>query len=85
MVLFVCFGAEELEHEETSRHANITSEYVSIPTVFLSVLSIELISTFSYFILFRAAKKWISQFQDSLFIKHETESKKLSFSYLKLK
>ena len=57
IVLFACFGVEEWKPEETSQHANMTSGHVSTSPIFLAVLGVELISGYSYFILFRAAKK----------------------------
>ena len=62
IVLFVIFGAGEWKPEERSRHANMTSEHVATSTVFLGVLYVEFISCYSYFILFRVAKKWIPDF-----------------------
>ena len=57
IVLFACFGAEEWNPEEMSRQANMTSGHWSESPIILGVFGVEIISGYSYFILFRAAKK----------------------------
>ena len=57
IVLFACFGAEEWNPEEMSQHANVTSGQWSESPIILGVFGVEIISGYSYFILFRAAKK----------------------------
>ena len=65
IILLICFRAEEFKQPEemsqdentTSLDVNTTTQHVSTSTVFLAVVSIEYISCYSYFILFRAAKK----------------------------
>ena len=72
IILLLCFGAEEFKPTEemsqpentTSQDANATTQHISTSTVWLAVISIEYISCYSYFILFRAAKKWTSDFWD---------------------
>ena len=62
IVLYGVFRTEEWNPEEAIRHDNMTVDHVSTSEIFLGVLGVELISGYSYFILFRAAKKWISYF-----------------------
>ena len=83
ILLFLCFGTQEWEPEEMSHRGNmttrtsnmtgnmtsgnITGEQMSTPTIFFGVFGIELISSYFYFVLFRAAKKWMSDFHDNFY------------------
>ena len=57
VILMFFFGEGEWEPEERSRFVNVTSQHVSKSTVFMAVVTVEYVSCYSYFILFRAAKK----------------------------
>ena len=70
VILMSFFGEGEWDAEERSRFANVTSQHVSMSTVYIAVVTVEYVSCYSYFILSRAAKKLkYSQCVYSMYIK----------------
>ena len=57
LVLAGLFGTEEWKKEDLGGFSNVTDTQMSTTTVFLVVSSVEYISTYSFFVLSRAAKK----------------------------
>ena len=65
VVLAGLFGTEEWKKEDLGGFSNVTDTQMSTTTVFLVVSSVEYISTYSFFVLSRAAKSWIQGFQNN--------------------